>query len=230
MHGTRLPDSHEMRMRRTTTITAILLAATAGCFGQRAVAPDRAKNPPLAKTESENKILSTIDEAVAAGELYANVPAADGRTLRLLTEAVNAKNVVEIGTSTGISGMWFCMALEKTGGRLTTFELDPHRAAIARAHFRKAGVDGLVTIVLGDAHQNIEKLKEPADVVFIDADKDGYVDYLNKTLPLVRPGGLILAHNTDMVPEYVKAVTTNPNLETVFYMQGNQLAITLKKR
>ena len=47
-----------------------------------------------------------------------------------------------------------------------------------------------------------------------------YVDYLNKILPLVRPGGLILAHNVDMVPGYVKVVTTNPNLETIFYMEG----------
>ena len=67
-------------------------------------------------------------------------------------------------------------------------------------------------------------------MVFIDAEKEGYVDYLNKMLPLVRPGGLILAHNTNMVPDYVKAVTTNPDLETVFYMEGNQLGVTLKKR
>jgi predicted O-methyltransferase YrrM len=138
--------------------------------------------------------------------------------------------VLEIGTSTGLSGLWFLIALRTTGGRLTTLELDPQRAALARAHFKKAGVDSLVTLIEGDAHQNIAQVKGPLDIVFIDAEKPGYVDYLNKTLPLVRPGGLILAHNVDMVPEYVKAVTANPALETVFYMQGNQLAITLKKR
>ena len=74
------------------------------------------------------------------------------------------------------------------------------------------------------------RLKEPIDVVFIDADKEGYVDYLDKLLPLVRPGGLILAHNVDMVPDYVKAVTGNADLETVFYMSGGGLAVTLKKR
>jgi caffeoyl-CoA O-methyltransferase len=61
-------------------------------------------------------------------------------------------------------------------------------------------------------------------------EKEGYLDYLKKMLPLVRPGGLILAHNLNMVPDYVKAVTTNPDLETVFYMEGNQLGVTLKKR
>jgi caffeoyl-CoA O-methyltransferase len=206
----------------------------ASVVGQRpdseSTAPANAQSPPLAQTESEKRILTTINDIVRAGALYANVPVADGRMLRLLAEAVNAKSVIEIGTSTGISGLWFCMALQKTGGKLTTFELDPRRAALARTHFKRAGVDRLVTIVEGDAHKNIAKVYDPVDFVFIDADKTGYVDYLKKTLPLVRPGGLILAHNVDMAPEYMKAVTSNPALETVFYMQGNQLAVTLKKR
>lgn len=67
------------------------------------------------------------------------------------------------------------------------------------------------------------------DLAFIDADKEGYVDYLNKLLARLRQGGLILAHNVDMVPDYVHAVTTNPDLETIFYMEGAGLAVTLKK-
>jgi predicted O-methyltransferase YrrM len=221
-------------MRRASTLIAIVLMAVVSVSGQRpdreSAAPENAKNPPLSNTESEKRILSTINDIVKAGALYANVPVADGRMLRLLAEASNAKNVIEIGTSTGISGLWLCMALEKTGGKLTTFELDSRRAALARTHFKQAGVDRLVTIIEGDAHKNIAKVSDPVDLVFIDADKEGYVDYLKKALPLVRPGGLILAHNIDMAPEYRNAVTTNPALETVFYMQGNQLAVTLKKR
>jgi predicted O-methyltransferase YrrM len=192
-------------------------------------APEKLQYPPMAKTESEKRILSTISDAVRTGELYANVPAIDGKMLRILTESTNAKHVLEIGTSTGISGLWFLLALQNTGGRLTTLEIDPRRAALARSHFKRAGVDSLVTLLEGDAHQNVRKVKAPVDVVFIDAEKDGYVDYLNKVLPLVRPGGLILAHNVNMVPDYVKTVVANPSLETVFYMEGNQLAITLKK-
>ncbi len=220
--------------RRAATILTVFLAWTIGAMGQRSgpkrTEPESLQYPPVAKTESEKRILSTISEAVKAGELYANVPAIDGQMLRLLTEAVNAKEVVEIGTSTGISGMWFCMALERTGGKLTTFELDARRAALARGHFKKAGVDRLVTLVEGDAHQNITRLKGPVDIVFIDAEKEGYIDYLSKMLPLVRPGGLILAHNLNMVADYVKAVTSSPDLETVLYMEGNQLGVTLKKR
>ena len=104
----------------------------------------------------------------------------------------------------------------QTGGRLTTFELDPGRAATAAAHFKKAGVDRLVTIVQGDAHQNIKRLKDPIDILFIDADKEGYVDYLNQLLPLVRPGGLILAHNVDMAPDYVAAIARNADPQRSF--------------
>ncbi len=194
------------------------------------LAPERLEYPPVAHSDAEKQILATISEVVQKGELYANVPAIDGRMLRLLTESTGAKQVLEIGTSTGLSGLWFLMALGTTGGHLTTLELDPRRAALARAHFKRAGVDSLVTLIEGDAHRNIAQVKGPLDIVFIDAEKPGYVDYLRKTLPLVRPGGLILAHNVDMVPDYVRAVTGNPALDTVFYMQGNQLAVTLKKR
>ena len=195
-----------------------------------AVAPEGVEYPPLAHSDAEKRILATISEVVQKGELYANVPAVDGRMLRVLAETPGAKQVLEIGTSTGLSGLWFLIALRTTGGRLTTLELDPHRAALARAHFKKAGVDSLVTLIEGDAHQNIAQVKGPLDIVFIDAEKPGYVDYLNKTLPLVRPGGLILDHNVDMVADYDRLVTSNPALETLFYMEGGGLGITLKKR
>lgn len=212
---------------RTFSLLLLALVSVTMCVsaqrrggGGRGMAPEGDEYPPVAASASEKRILGTIEQAVKNGALYANVPATDGRLLRLLTEAANAKHVVEIGTSTGLSGMWFCMALEKTGGKLTTLEYDAARAAIAKKHFREAGVEGLVTIVEGDAHQTVSRLQGPVDVVFLDADKDGYVDYLNKLLPLVRPGGLILAHNTEMVPDYVKTVTAIAGLETVFYGRG----------
>lgn len=103
---------------------------------------------------------------------------------------------------------------------------DPAREA-AREHFR--GVAELVTIVEGYAHQTIARLKEPFDLLFLDADKDGYVDYLNLVLPLVRPGGLILAHHIDMAPEYLRLVTTNPAVETQLFREGGVMSITLKR-
>jgi caffeoyl-CoA O-methyltransferase len=190
------------------------------------------EQPLMPANEEEKKILSVLDDIdknQSAGMM--NVPVEDGRLLRLLTEAVGAKHVVEIGTSNGYSGIWFCLALRTTGGKLTTHEIDTSRAALARENFKRAGVDKLVTLVEGDAHETVKSLKEPIDILFIDADKEGYLDYFNKLLPLVRPGGLILAHNMDATgQDFRKAITTDPNLETVFQGQGQNLGVTLKKR
>ncbi len=205
-------------MRLTKRIVFLSLM-TPVAFAQSAGAP----------SGGEEKILSVLGRMVDAHQTYLSVPAADGRALRLFAEAIGAKNVVEIGTSTGYSGLWFCLALQRTGGHLTTFEIDHQRAASARQHFKEANADSLVTIVEGDAHEQVAKIKGQVDLAFIDADKEGYVDYLNKLLPKLRPGGLILAHNLDMVPDYVKAVTTNPSLETIFYREGAGLVVTLKK-
>ena len=190
------------------------------------------QQPPVPVNEQEKKILSVLDDMdrnQSRGMM--NVPMEDGRILRLLTEAVGAKHVVEIGTSNGYSGIWFCLALRTTGGKLTTHDIDEGRAALARENFKRAGVDKLVTLVMGDAHETVKNINEPIDVLFLDADKEGYTDYLNKLQPLVRPGGLILAHNIDMVgQDFIKAITTNPNLETVYQGQGQGLGVTLKKR
>jgi predicted O-methyltransferase YrrM len=218
-------------MKRAYVAMFILLAVALVALSQeRGATESHPSALPLAKTEAEKRILAVLEKMAKEHETYLSVPRQDGEALWLLTEAVDGKQVVEIGTSTGYSGLWFCLALHKTGGLLTTFEIDHQRAALAREHFREGGVEKLVTVVEGDAHEQIAKLKGPIDVAFIDADKSGYLDYLNKLLPLVRPGGLILAHNTNMVPDYVKAVTTNADLETIFYMQGAGLGVTLKKR
>jgi len=201
----------------------------------RAAAPLTAGSP-LPKTEAEKKILAVLEDMrLNQARGMQNVPPEDGRLLRLLTEAVGAKHVVEIGTSNGYSAIWFCLALRTTGGKLTTHEIDARRAALARENFRRAGVDKIVTLVEGDAHKEVAKLQGPIDVVFLDADKEGYFDYLNKLLPLVRPGGLILAHNARSaagpMKKYLEAVTTRAELETLFlHMHAAGIGVTLKKR
>lgn len=236
-------------MKTCATITGILLliaaiAVPVICFGRgwragrgsdrgRATGSSSIENSPVPKTEAEKKILGILEE-IKKGPSMQNVSMEDGRLLRVLTEAVDAKNVVEIGTSNGYSALWLCLGLRTTGGKLITHEIDPHRASLARENFKRAGVERMVTVVEGDAHEEVTKLKEPIDILFIDADKPGYLDYLNKLLPLVRQGGLILAHNMNFPapdPKYIEAITTSPDLETIFLlMQGAGMGVTLKKR
>jgi len=231
-----------MSKKTISVIAAVVVLAGVGCLiAQKTDRPISEmlfgrERLPLANSEQEKRILDVLEEM--CHDEYSqmlSVPPEDGRVLRLLAEAIGARHVVEIGTSNGYASIWFCLALRTTGGKLTTYEIDPRRASLARENFKRAGVDKLVTIVEGDAHGNVTKLKEPIDIIFIDADKDGYLDYLNKLLPLVRPGGLILAHNTtdvgSQMQDYLKAITTNPKLETIFlHEQTTGIGVTLKKR
>lgn len=190
------------------------------------------ETPPVPREGQEKKIFNVLEDIAANQMGMLNVPMDDGRLLRLFAESIGAKHVVEIGTSNGYSGLWLLTALQSTGGKLTTFEIDPEKVRLAANNFKRAGVDNLVTIIEGDAHKEVTKLKEPIDLLFIDADKEGYPDYLNKLLPLVRPGGIIVSHNFgQMNQEYIDALTKNPDLETLIQnIQSGGVAVTLKKR
>lgn len=220
-----------MSKKAISAIAAVVVLVMVGCLTTR-----RTESESGGMRVQERRILDVLEEM--PGDQYSamlSVPPEDGEVLRLLTEAIDAKNVVEIGTSNGYASIWFCLALRSTGGKLTTFEIDAKRASLARENFKRAGVDKLVTIIVGNAHEKVKTLKGPIDIVFIDADKDGYLDYLNKLLPLVRPGGLIIAHDTTDVAsqmhDYLDAVTTNPELETIFlHKQTTGIGVTLKKR
>jgi predicted O-methyltransferase YrrM len=198
--------------------------------------PAAFESPLQANSKVEKKILEVLedlDKNHRRGNM--NVPERDGRLLRLLAETSDAKHIVEIGTSNGYSGLWFLLALQATGGHLTTYEIDRNRADQALANFKRAGVEKDVTLVYGDAHEKILELgPEPIDIIFLDADKEGYIDYLDKLLPKVRPGGLVIAHNMNSRqahPPFVEAITTNPELETLFlHMDLTGIAVTMKKR
>jgi caffeoyl-CoA O-methyltransferase len=189
--------------------------------------------PLLPKDDGERRIVAALEQA-RGGERFANVSTADGRLLRQLAESLGAKRIVELGTSTGESGLWFSMALRNTGGKLYTHDIDPGRIAVARGNFKKGGVEDLIVITEGDAHVTAPRNKDPIDILFIDAEKEGYDAYLKELLPYVRPGGLIIAHNMRRPApnqRYVEAITTSPDLDTSFVlMDGAGIGITLKKR
>ena len=124
-----------------------------------------------------------------------NVPASDGRLLYDLIVERKFTRALEIGTSTGHSGIWIAWALSKTGGRLVTFEIDPRRHREAVANFKAAGLTEYVDARLGDAHTLVPALDGPFDFVFSDADKEWYTNYFVAVWPKVVPGGCFTAHN-----------------------------------
>lgn len=222
--------------RRAALSAALALGSAAAALPASPARAQRMRTlerPPAGNTPDEKRALAVLDE-VYRNHRYLSVPEEDGRLLRVLAESIGAKHVVELGTSTGYSGLWLLLALAKTGGRLTTYEIDRGRHAMARQNYERAGLLGQATLVLGDAHAEVTKLQGPLDLVFIDADKEGYPDYLQKLAPLVRAGGLIVAHNMASPPpdpRYIEAVTTNPAYDTVFLnMHAAGVGVTLKKR
>lgn len=144
-------------------------------------------------------LTETIAEMERENVRKMNVSATEGQLLHVLTLMVGAKRVLEIGTLGGYSGIHFARALP-ADGKLVTLELDPHHAEVTRRNFQNAGVGQQIEIHVGPAAQTLRQLAKngepPFDVVFIDADKDGYVEYLDLALPLLREGGLLLGDNT----------------------------------
>ena len=124
-----------------------------------------------------------------------NVPERDGELLYDLIIKGNYKNALEIGTSTGHSGIYIAWALSKTGGKLTTIELDEGRHKTALENFKQAGLSEYIDARLGDAHSIVKELKGPFDFVFSDADKNWYKNYFIDVDPKLKTGGCYTTHN-----------------------------------
>jgi predicted O-methyltransferase YrrM len=124
-----------------------------------------------------------------------NVPYEDGQVLHDLIVSKHFTRGLEIGTSTGHSGTWIAWAMSKTGGKLTTIEIDEARHQKALQNFREAGVDAFIDARLGNAHDLVRQLPGPWDFVFSDADKDWYTRYFKDVDGKLLPGGCFTAHN-----------------------------------
>ena len=139
-----------------------------------------------------------LADATAAGLPEIAVSPNEGKLLYLLARLCRPRRILEIGTLGGYSTTWLARALEP-GGNLLTLELDPHHAEVARKNLARAGVGEAVEVRIGPAAPSLRALiaagEPPFDVVFIDADKEGYPEYLDLSLALCRPGSLILADN-----------------------------------
>ncbi len=128
-----------------------------------------------------------------------NVSASEGKLLQVLARIIGANRILEIGTLGGYSTIWLARALPPTG-KLITLEIDSRYAEVARRNLKRANLLQKVDIKVGPALESLSRLETEGealfDIVFIDADKEGYPKYLQKAVPLLREGGLVLADNT----------------------------------
>jgi caffeoyl-CoA O-methyltransferase len=145
----------------------------------------------------EDEVLRDVRRRAADASLPAiHVGAMDGLHLEVLARAAGARSAVEIGTLAGLSGICLLRGMGP-GGYLHTFEMDPERAALARDSFERAGLLAQVRIHVGPALERLRDVEGegPFDLVFIDADKGGYPDYLAWAEEHLRIGGLVVADN-----------------------------------
>lgn len=178
----------------------------------------------LAQKLIENPELDKKVEAFLEGNRYRwramNVSDSDGKVLYDLIIQNRYTKALEIGTSTGHSGIWIAWALSKTGGKLVTIEIDKERYNQAIANFREAGVLEYIDARLGDAHELVPQLKGPFDFVFSDADKWWYKNYLIAVLPKLEVGGCFTAHNVSGqgrsrgITEFLDYLESLPNMKT----------------
>src|SRR5687767_8092199 len=159
----------------------------------------------------------------------------DGRFLRVLVGATNARQVLEIGAASGYSAIWIGMGLRQTGGKLTTIEFDPVRAKEAAANVQRAGLSDIVRVVHGDAFQEVPKVPGTFDLVFLDAWKPDYKKFFDMVYPRLNPGGVFVAHNVvnkknEMEP-FLRTILTHPSLyTTIVSPSGEGMSVSYRAR
>ncbi|HEY4088102.1 MAG TPA: O-methyltransferase [Bryobacteraceae bacterium] len=176
-----------------------------------------------------------LADAAAAGLPPIAVAPAQGRMMYLMAKMSGAKRILEIGLLGGYSTTLLARALPENG-KIISLELKQANADVARKNIDRAGIGGRVEIRVGPAGETLTKMiaakEEPFDFIFIDANKTGYVGYLNQVLQLSRPGTVILSDNlirhgavlpdhpnpdadARAITEFNKLIATHPRLESV---------------
>lgn len=198
------------------------LATAGGLFSLAAAPPHAAATGvgPGAASRDPAALRRLLEEMEAHGARYWSVPRKDGELLHFLVKATQARNVLEVGTSHGYSAIWMGLAVEETGGRLTTIEIDRTRHELARQRVREAALSQRITLIRGDAHREVPRLDGPFDFVFLDADKEGQVDYFHALYPRkLAPGGVLAAHNAirqaGAMREYLDMIGKHRDFDTV---------------
>jgi predicted O-methyltransferase YrrM len=155
-----------------------------------------------------------------------------GRFLHTLVLTTRPRSIVEIGTSGGYSTVWLATAARAVGASVVTLEIDPAKVRRAITSLREAGVDGVAAIVEGDAFAYLRERREPVDFVFLDAEKEDYEAFLELIVPLLPPGGLLIADNltshADDLAEFRRRAESDPRLSAVVVPIGRGELVAAK--
>ena len=161
----------------------------------------------------------------------------------IMLKSINAKKILEIGMSVGYSGLWFAdavMSSTKSDGQIITIDREKFKIDKATQNFDEAGVSSRITIREGEARKILHEIngefgENYFDFIFIDADKESYIEYFDLCLPLVRKGGMIGADNillperfNEMMADYLSHVRSKSNVQSVTIPIDNGEEVTIK--
>jgi len=158
-----------------------------------------------------------------------------GGLLNMLIRTMGATNIVEVGTSIGYTALWLGEAAQDTGGRVVGMEnFEPkHKQAVE--NLRRAKLDDIVEVRLGDAKEILKEIEGPIDLAFLDAWKDDYFDYFDTLLPKLRVGGCVVADNItfpesnkELMKRYQAHVRAKPNVRSHFLSIGSGLEVSVR--
>src|ERR1051326_8907071 len=159
-----------------------------------------------------------LNSSKAAGLPPINVSPSQGKLLHLLARAQGARKILELGTLGGYSTIWLARALPPDG-RLISLEIDPKRAQLARGNIARAELANTVEILVGRAADSMQRLlaegRGPFDLIFIEADKPSYAEYLKWALKLSRPGTMIIADNVVRKGAVADPGSTDENVQAI---------------
>lgn len=164
-------------------------------------------------------------------DLWLPVSRETGTLLYILARGMNAKNVLEFGTSFGVSTIFLAAALrDNGGGKVITSEFEPSKVERAQQHMHQAGIADLVEIRAGDALETLSKdIPENIDLLLLDGAKALYPDVLNLLKPHLRPGALVVADDADLCPEYLDYVRSSESgFLSMSFGDDIELSIRLK--
>lgn len=181
------------------------------------ISPVNAQSETSSNPELDKKVEAFLKDS--QGEWRdMNVPVSDGKLLYDLIIKNNYTHALEIGTSTGHSGIWIAWALSKTGGKLITIDISESRHKVALENFKEAGLSEYIDARLADAHVLVPELEGPFDFVFSDADKGWYKNYFIAVYPKLKSGGCFTAHNVSNrmsgIKEFLDYVESLPDMNT----------------
>lgn len=163
----------------------------------------------------DTPLAAALEASAQAGLPSINVAPNQGKLLHLLAKLRGARRILELGTLGGYSTIWLARALPRNG-HLVSLEANSDYAQIARTNIERAGLSDVVSIEVGAAAQTLEKLvadhAEPFDMIFLDADKKSYPEYLRLSLQLSRPGTLIVGDNVIRRGRIADLASTDPDV------------------